>query len=217
MKQRWQVAKKHLQDWCRKEETENPYYKAKCSKFSHCSPEKKKKNLGYRFKPGNHFLEMTPQRWVYFLHCSTFFCMFWGRTRWLTRTVGSFVVYGCRKKSAGTVTWMSSDLVLIPFRAAVDLECSVNVTCLTCPDYSTHIWEITFIVVVQQPLPWLPGRSTQDNALPTSLPLCQANVFAEKRQKREIRWRLRQERGEEGGKGEWWNSECRNAVAALRD
>lgn len=62
----------------------NPYYEAKCSKSSDCSHllctgkkkgKKKEKYLWYRFKTGNHLLEMTQRRWVYFSHCSAFFCM----------------------------------------------------------------------------------------------------------------------------------------------
>lgn len=83
--------------------------------------------------------------------------------------------------------------------------------------YSTHTWEITFIVVVQQPLPWLPGRIHRTILFPRAFHCARQMFSTEKRQKRDIWWRMGQERGEEGGKGEWWNSECRNAVAALRD
>lgn len=76
---RW--LKKLLQDFAQKGRDRTSILQGQCSKSSHCShllctgKKIKERDLGYRFKTGNHLLEMTQGKWIYFPHGSTSFCM----------------------------------------------------------------------------------------------------------------------------------------------
>lgn len=159
MKQRWQVAKKHLQGFDQKGMDRKSILQGQVSKifpllspnpFMHRRKKKKTQQKQKReilatglkqaiicLKWHKKFGFIFPIEVLSFACCQKV-----DRTRRLRRTVGSFVTYDCRKKSAGTIIWMSSHLILIPFRPAVDLEYSVSKHYMPYPDYSSHIWEI---------------------------------------------------------------------------
>lgn len=138
-----------------------------------------------------------------------------------------WAIYGCRKKSARTMTWMSPDLILIPL-TAVDLEYSIGATChtqitvVTCEKYSnTEIYVYYSIYIYYSsaaPALASSGRSTEDTALPKSLSSCQGNVFCrEKTKKGNLMQAGAGERTErrEGGVMKQWVQKCSAYIEGL--